>query len=188
VRFINYKYLVSIVHRLALSAGASVPTDVVFFKITNLEYDVVDRRSSDQTDIEDSYVAATMGELGVWVDADVTKMLQSGVERARVPDCTTYMGLELAPRDPNSAPDPNVEKLQGILGACLRPNAWEFAMHMSALVRGPRGSGKSTVVRRAAIALGLNVYEVRPYLVLPNQVDIDVGQLLRYPRRERIGN
>ncbi|KAG8899708.1 peroxisomal assembly protein, partial [Tulasnella sp. 403] len=52
-------------YEFALSS--SDPSGVVFFKITNLEYDIIDTTNHDSSTI-DSYVAATMGELGCWID------------------------------------------------------------------------------------------------------------------------
>ncbi|KZV91614.1 AAA-domain-containing protein, partial [Exidia glandulosa HHB12029] len=142
-------------------------TDVVWFKITNLEYDVLDL-PDDAASGSDSYVAATMGELGVWVDTDVTKMMQSGLEHSRVPDVQLdgdrwlSIGLSRAPLQDNA----NGIKLTGILSACLRPVAWEYQLHVSVLLKGARGVGKSTCAAGVARSLGLHLYEVNCYDLL----------------------
>lgn len=60
---------------------------VVYFMVTNLEYDVV------KTDVSqtfmDAYISATMGEFGCWVDSEITKVVQAGVEHSFVPE---YLG------------------------------------------------------------------------------------------------
>ncbi|KAH7103789.1 AAA-domain-containing protein [Auriculariales sp. MPI-PUGE-AT-0066] len=149
--------------------SATMPSDIVFFKITNLEYSTVDLSASTLPDTpDDIYTAATMGELGVWVDSDVTKMMQAGIERSRVPDCSTYLGLEPIPvvQDHSAVLQPwsqNQKKVRDVVGACLRANAWEYSLHLSALVRGPRGSGKTSLIRRVARQIGLSIYEINCY-------------------------
>lgn len=41
----------------------------------------------------DSYLAATLGELGCWVDSKVTQILQTGAEHSRVPDVAAYLDI-----------------------------------------------------------------------------------------------
>ena len=43
--------------------------------------------------VADTYFAATMGELGCWVDATITQIMQTGVEHSRVPDVTRHLGI-----------------------------------------------------------------------------------------------
>ena len=65
----------------------------VYFKITNIEYDVLDIDVSERQTASDAYFAATMGELGCWVDPKITQMVQAGLEHSRVPDVTRYLGI-----------------------------------------------------------------------------------------------
>jgi peroxin-6 len=64
---------------------------VVFFKITNIEHDVLDIAQT--TSGPDAYFAATMGELGCWIDPKVTQMMQTGLEHSRVPDVISYLNV-----------------------------------------------------------------------------------------------
>jgi len=66
---------------------------VVYFKITNIEHDVLDIDVSDRQTASDAYFAATMGELGCWVESKITQMVQAGLEHSRVPDATRYLGI-----------------------------------------------------------------------------------------------
>lgn len=71
-------------------AQPSQASDIVFFKVTNLEYDVLDVDTGSLAP-GDSYIAATLGELGVWIDSKVTKMMQTGLEHSRVPDAASFL-------------------------------------------------------------------------------------------------
>ena len=62
------------------------PNEVVFFYITNVEYDVLKTESN-----PDIYVSSTTGELGCWVDPAITRIIQTGVEHCWVPDVGTYL-------------------------------------------------------------------------------------------------
>ena len=63
---------------------------VVFFKVTNIEYDVMPCPNSS---VEDLYTGSTLGELGCWVDTSITRMVQTGVEHSRVPSVCSYMNI-----------------------------------------------------------------------------------------------
>lgn len=65
----------------------SRPNEVVFFKVTNIEYDVVARSSPSICN------GSMLGELGCWVDTSVTRMIQTGLEHSRVPGVKSYFNL-----------------------------------------------------------------------------------------------
>ena len=93
---LKYVYLPTIytssnMQRHSLPLSPDTPTHAVYFKVTNLEYDVVDTTSDKAP--ADAYVAATMGELGCWMDPKTTKMVQVGIEHSRVPDSVDFFGL-----------------------------------------------------------------------------------------------
>lgn len=80
---------------------------MVFFKITNMEYDVLDTTNGKIHGTQDSYVAATMGELGCYVDPVVTKMIQTGLEHSRIPDVTGYYNIGMGHPNSGCEPSPN---------------------------------------------------------------------------------
>jgi len=161
---------------------------VVFFQVTNLEYDVLET-GGDVTPA-DHYVAATMGELGCWIDPAITKMMQTGVEHSGVPDVSAYYGLGkltfllnsykwswrdgcltthdgsdtgYAPMPVNSrltARDTPYQKLKDLVEASLLPTSVDYDLHISILLKGSRGIGKQTVARWVARQLGIHVFEV----------------------------
>lgn len=150
-----------------------------------MEYDTLD--TVDDSAALDSYVAATMGELGCRVDSKVTKIVQKGVEHCRVPDVISYLGLsacfllhstqseiliERAHLDPGYASIPSgpsnalstvdspYAKLMDIMSACLLPAAADYNLHLSVLFKGARGIGKRTVAYWVAQKLGIHLLEV----------------------------
>ena len=72
------------------SLGEVRLNEVVFFKVTNIEYDVMPRPNSS---VEDVYTGSVLGELGCWVDSSNTRMVQTGVEHSRVPSVCSYMNI-----------------------------------------------------------------------------------------------
>lgn len=64
------------------------------------------------------------------------------------------------PRSASTAATP-FEKLYEIVSTCLLPSAADYALHISVLLKGARGTGKRTVVQWVAEQLGVHVYEVR---------------------------
>ena len=78
-----------ILRSLPFSNGT--PTNAVFFKITSIEHATID--TMDGLRSLDTYVAATMGELGCKIDPKVTRIVQQGVEHTRIPDISEYLGL-----------------------------------------------------------------------------------------------
>ena len=78
--------------------GTSRLDAVAFFQIVNLEYDVV-------AGIEGSghLAAASMGELGCWIDTTVTRMMQAGVEHSFVPFVDEYYGLGTSSQYPGTS-------------------------------------------------------------------------------------
>lgn len=67
---------------------------MVFFKITNVEYNVL-------ADIpSDGFEESIFGEWGCWVDPAVTRIVQTGVEQSRVPpliECLSISWHSLLP-------------------------------------------------------------------------------------------
>ncbi|KIJ27843.1 hypothetical protein M422DRAFT_235875 [Sphaerobolus stellatus SS14] len=169
--------------------GTSLPlssknpaTAVVFFKITNLEYDIVDTVQDGAA--LDHYTAATMGELGCWVDTQVTKMVQTGVENSWVPDVISYLGLatdapQAQPYDfSDSDPTRPITKLRDLAEAAMQPSAVEYGLQLSVLLRGSRGIGKLTNAAWVARSLGVHLYEISCF-DLVGETDVQTEGTLR---------
>jgi peroxin-6 len=65
--------------------------------VTNIEHDVLPVDTAQDDDI---VVGCMMGEYGCWVDTAMTRMVQAGIEHARVPDAASYLGLGEFMRSP----------------------------------------------------------------------------------------
>ena len=68
-------------------SSKSRANELVFFKVTSIEYDAVMKSS------QDIYTGSTLNEIGCWIDASVTRMTQTGVEHTRIPDVTSYLQI-----------------------------------------------------------------------------------------------
>jgi len=74
--------------------------------ITNVEHEVF---LSDSNSIAlDTYSGATTGELGCWIDAESTKMVQTGLEHSRIPDVSSYLEAGAKPLCIKKIIHPNV--------------------------------------------------------------------------------
>ncbi|GAA6007485.1 hypothetical protein JCM11491_004179 [Sporobolomyces phaffii] len=110
------------------------------------------------------------GGLGCYVDPKVTKLLQSGVEKARVPDDAGWLGMAHGPLQFSSARSSGTgspaSRLHDFISAALAPNASSFDLPLTVLVKGARGSGKRTMVHGVARHLGVHVLEIDAYDLL----------------------
>ncbi|KAF8590012.1 AAA-domain-containing protein [Ramaria rubella] len=162
---------------------SKVNNAVVFFKVTNLEYDLVD--TSKEGSPPDHYMAATMGELGCWIDPQVTKMVQTGLEHSRIPDVTSYLNLvigsapllsslNLALLDPSSP----LAKFRDLAEAALYPAAMDYDLQLSLLLKGSRGIGKFTAASWVAQFIGIHLMEINCFDLI-GETDIQTEGTLR---------
>ncbi|KAJ7734916.1 AAA-domain-containing protein [Mycena maculata] len=146
---------------------------VIFFLITNIEHDVMPRAG--QISNRDAYLDSTMGEMGCWIDPAVTRIIQTGVEHCRVPDVGTYFhpdgnspravfailnGFEgttlLRPSGPYG-------RLIALCSATWLPDAVDYDLHLSVLLKGARGTGKFTTACWVAQRMGMHMLEINCY-------------------------
>ncbi|GAA5959373.1 hypothetical protein JCM21900_000707 [Sporobolomyces salmonicolor] len=148
---------------IELPASTSAPTAVVYFLITSLS--LPSDESPPLRHPEDYDEELESGALGCYVDPKVTKLLQTGVERGRVPDVGGWLGLaDLPPPLPassldSSSPTP-ASRLYNFISAALAPNSSRYDLPLSVLLKGARGSGKRTLVRGVARKAGVHVLEL----------------------------
>nr|ASF90227.1 hypothetical protein SPAR01853 [Bartheletia paradoxa] len=157
---------------------AAVPHSAVFFKITQLGLPTSTR------DQRSSSSAITNGDLGFLIDTRETKMMQTGLERSRVPDLTSWLGLvsdtPVLPSaySPLTAPSSPYARVLSLSHASLRPDARDYELHLSVIFKGARGAGKRTVARWVASSVGLGVVEVNCF-DLVGQPDVHIHAHLR---------
>ncbi|GAA6037672.1 hypothetical protein JCM8097_002278 [Rhodosporidiobolus ruineniae] len=145
-----------------LPAATSAPTAVVYFLITSLG---VDPSSPTLTtaDSSDTNLALEAGRLGCVVDPKVTQLVQTGVERGRVPDVTGWLGIPSLPFSLSPSPlgDPTPSsRLYDFLTSALEPHARTYGLPGTVLLKGAKGSGKRMVVRGVARRAGVGLLEI----------------------------
>ncbi|BGP03261.1 Peroxisomal ATPase PEX6 [Rhodotorula toruloides] len=147
-----------------LPAESTTPTAVVHFLITSLSVDPSTSSSAPTGDF-DLDRRLEDGLLGCFVDPKVTKLLQTGVERGRVPDDAGWMGIEpspnvsLAPDSLLGTPTP-ASKLYDFLLSSLTPRASTYSLPLTALLKGALGSGKRNLIRSVARRAGVGLLEL----------------------------
>ncbi|KAF8803602.1 AAA-domain-containing protein [Phlegmacium glaucopus] len=167
-------------------SNAPRTNELVFFKVTSIEYDVVSKAGPP---LQDLYTGSTLGELGCWIDTSITRMTQAGVEHTRVPDAMSYLQIDATSstilRTLESLPTPYLlgpkstfSKLLALTSAALSQRAVEYNLHLSFLLKGGRGIGKFTVVAWVSQRLGLNLQEINCYNIL-GESDVRTEAILR---------
>lgn len=115
-----------------------------------------------------------MGELGCFVDSDVTRIVQAGLEHSRVPDVGAYFEsdpdssrsiLDYMTRTEDSTLSPSSAfgKLSSMVSASLAKFSLDCSLDLSFLVKGNRGVGKFMTVAWVAHRLGIHLLEVNCY-------------------------
>ncbi|EPQ30691.1 uncharacterized protein PFL1_01592 [Pseudozyma flocculosa PF-1] len=179
------------IHELRLP-GTAAPqkTAVVHFKITTLTSELIvpakpstaNGHGGKHEDEASIALRSQAGKLGCVVDPNVTKMVQTGVEKCRVADSARWLGVvsdtpdrpedsaeasdDISPASVRSAPSPLTAvgsayaTVLELLNATLQPGAGRFGLHLSVLLKGARGCGKRTVARWVAQATGVQLIEI----------------------------
>ncbi|KAF9557670.1 AAA-domain-containing protein [Agrocybe pediades] len=148
--------------------------EVVFFKVTNIEHNVV---GSSRNQGQDLYAGSTMGELGCWVDASMTRMIQTGVEHCRVPSVKSYLNIDSLSAKSlaqlNGTEDSHLTgpkcpyaEILSLSSAAFSQRAVDYHLDLSFLLKGGRGIGKYTVASWVAESLGLHLLEVNCYDII----------------------
>ncbi|GAA5840290.1 hypothetical protein JCM11251_006686 [Rhodosporidiobolus azoricus] len=147
-----------------LPALSSAPSAVVHFRITTLTVDPPSPRlSATDSSATELDFAIEQGKLGCVVDPKVTKLVQTGVERGRVPDAAGWLGIPSLPisLSPTLLGDPTpASRLYEFLTSALQPRTAEYGLPATVLLKGARGSGKKTLVRGVAGKAGIGVLEL----------------------------
>ncbi|GAA5985229.1 hypothetical protein JCM11641_003639 [Rhodosporidiobolus odoratus] len=146
-----------------LPSTTSAPSAVVHFLITTLTAPPPSPQllaSDASVEIE---LLMTEGKVGCIVDPKVTTLIQTGVERRRVPDAGSWLGIPSQPLSisPTLLDEPTpASRLYDFLTSSLEPRAKEYGLPLTVLLTGARGSGKKTLVRGVAGKAGIGVLEL----------------------------
>ncbi|KIK31360.1 hypothetical protein PISMIDRAFT_670409 [Pisolithus microcarpus 441] len=97
-------------------------------------------------------------DFGCFVDVEGTRIVQVGAHTSRIPDMYRYLGIGHSIYfSPSEADQLSQLSNASSLGGAIK------SIHPSILLKGARGTGKSTAAMRVARKLGLHVVEVNCY-------------------------
>lgn len=146
------------------------------FRADSLEYFVVTSIDSNASGVRHNRPVGDMyvSELGCWVDPSFTRMMQTGVEHIRIPsrrpaqECeswriSSYWIHELTVAYNKAGFVVNqqaFDQLCALTSAAFAPQASTYALPLSVLLKGPRGTGKFSCAVQVAQSLGMQAYEV----------------------------
>ncbi|CAO3689435.1 unnamed protein product [Rhizopus microsporus] len=133
------------------------PTTLVYFKVIRLD-------TSDDTsnNTHPSYYGS-----GRRVVPSKTQMVQTGVEYSRVPVGSISYYHDFAEKLPLvRSSGPTYDQLYELVSSSLHFAGLNFDLSCNVLFHGPRGSGKSTLVKEVAESIGVHVYEFSIYDIL----------------------
>ena len=77
------------------STYPSTAEKVIYFTVTNIECDPPSLNTA--LNPSDVHFGLSAGELGCWVDSAVTRLTQTGLEHARIPDISAVLGARFFP-------------------------------------------------------------------------------------------
>ncbi|KAL0947238.1 hypothetical protein HGRIS_013359 [Hohenbuehelia grisea] len=153
-----------------------VTNEVVYFIVTNAEHSVVANGHTGPS--PDLAFESRTGELGFWVDPNITRIIQTGLEQSRIPDVGTYIlpskqsprallgSLQAHPNASLLSPKSPFGQLQTLVTATSVERAVDYNLNLSILLNGPRGSGKVTVANWVAQRLGFHLLEINCFNLL----------------------
>ncbi|KAG0164776.1 peroxisomal assembly protein [Apophysomyces sp. BC1015] len=145
------------------NTGVGRPTTVAYFKVTSLE-DEEDKEKEKESG--DAVHPAYFGR-GRRISPSRTKMIQTGVEHLRVPGGSVSQYYDFANKLPlKRTRSKAFEEIHELVSSSLHPLGLDVELSCNALLHGPRGGGKATVVREVAEELGVHLFEFMAYDVV----------------------
>lgn len=132
------------------------PTTLAYFKVTRLD------SSDDDTKVHPAYFGA-----GRRIVPSKTQMVQTGVENSRVPVGPISHYYDFAEKTPFiRSSSPAYKQLHELVSSSLHPLGRDFELSCNALFHGPRGGGKTTLVKEVVEDLGVHLYEFSVYDII----------------------
>ncbi|KAI0303446.1 P-loop containing nucleoside triphosphate hydrolase protein [Multifurca ochricompacta] len=150
------------------STNQSSSEQIIYFTVTNIDCDPPSTNNA--VNPSDVHLGLSAGELGCWVDTAITRMTQTGLEHARIPDASGFL-IPRGTQDPGEDAHAGMTRgnnraftqLLGLSQAALMPQALTFDIPISMLLKGARGTGKFTTTVQVAQRLGMHIFEVNCY-------------------------
>ncbi|OCF40790.1 hypothetical protein I317_05402 [Kwoniella heveanensis CBS 569] len=154
-------------------------TGVAYFIVTSLSYDPLVPLEEDFRSSVSSKARA--GELGCWADVGATgstKMILTGVEKQRVPERAGDLVWHKIEPSPPPFSSQSASKLRNLLRSTFAQTSLVYALQLSILIKGVRGSGKRSLIRSIADELGYNIVDVECYDIVGDTSAVTAGTLL----------
>ncbi|CEP13142.1 hypothetical protein [Parasitella parasitica] len=130
------------------------PTSLAYFKVTRLE----------QGEITESVVHPSYYGSGRRIVPSKTQMVQTGIEYSRVPVGAISHYYDFSKKLPlTRTKSPAYHQLHELVSSSLHPLGRDFELSCNALFHGPRGGGKTTLVKEVVEDLGVHLYEFSVY-------------------------
>lgn len=138
------------------------PTTVAYFKVTSLEDDDEDKETTENHSVHPAFYGH-----GRRISPSRTKMIQTGVEHLRVPGGSISQYYNFANKLPLKRTQSKAfEEIYELVSSSLHPLGLDVELSCNALLHGPRGGGKATLVREVTEELGVHLFEVTAYDVV----------------------
>ncbi|KAI8390353.1 P-loop containing nucleoside triphosphate hydrolase protein [Blakeslea trispora] len=135
------------------------PTTLAYFKVTSLE---CQSEEGNSVHPHPSYFGS-----GRRIVPSKTQMIQTGVEYSRIPCGSLSNYYSFSKRLPlTRSQSPAYQQLYELVSSSLHPLSRDFELSCNALFYGPRGGGKTTLVKEVAEELGVHLYEFSVYDII----------------------
>jgi peroxin-6 len=141
------------------TAAQRKSTTIGYFKVTNLTSEQQQRGSED--------IHPAFYGMGRRIVPSQTQLVQTGVEQSRVPiGCISHY-YDLSEKLPlYRSKTPARASIMELITSSLHPLGRDFELSCNALLQGPKGGGKSTLVREVVEDLGVHIFEFSVYDVI----------------------
>ncbi|KAH7906066.1 P-loop containing nucleoside triphosphate hydrolase protein [Hygrophoropsis aurantiaca] len=147
------------------------------FIVTDVQLDLVMPQKGHTSDKRVCDIV--VGDGGSWVDHQVTRVIQTGLEHHRVPDPMSYLNPKiLASRSPSLSSSTCTNQLLHVSNSSRIQDAAAFDSGLAIMLKGSRGSGKFTSAALIAHRLGMHLTEVNCYEVI-SENDLKTEGFLR---------
>ncbi|ORX49793.1 AAA-domain-containing protein [Hesseltinella vesiculosa] len=134
------------------------PTTLGYFKVTQLE----SKEAADTATIHPSYYGH-----GRRIVPSETQLVQTGVESSRVPIGHLSLYYDLVEKLPlHRSPVEARQSLTELVTSSLHPLGRNVSLSCNALIHGPRGGGKASLIREVAEDMGVHLYEFSVYNIV----------------------
>ncbi|KAI7851770.1 P-loop containing nucleoside triphosphate hydrolase protein [Circinella umbellata] len=138
------------------------PSTMAYFKVTRLQEEHQQHVDKACEGVHPSFYGS-----GRRIVPSRTKMVQTGIEHSRAPVGSLSHYYDFVNKLPlHRSKTAAYAQMRELVSSSLHPLGRDFKLSCNALVHGPRGGGKATLIREIAEDLGVHIYEFSVYDVI----------------------